>query len=487
MDYEVVIGLEVHAQLKTASKIFCGCSTTYGAEPNTHTCPICLGLPGILPVLNKKAVEYALIMALSSHCQIATESHFARKNYFYPDLPKGYQISQYELPLAEHGQIEIETNLPERERSQTSQGIKRIGLTRIHLEEDAGKSIHNDAEGLSYIDFNRCGVPLIEIVSEPDISSTEEAVTYLKRLRSILRYLGISSVNMEEGSFRCDANLSLRRKGMKGFGTRTELKNINSFRYVQKALEYEIKRQLDILESGQEVIQETRLWNENEGKTFPMRSKEESHDYRYFPEPDLLPLVIDQEWLDAIADRLPELPDEKMKRFMDQYGLPKYDSEVLTSSIELADYFELCARGTGDAKMVSNWIMSELLRAIKGDDREIEDCPVSPSALTELLKMIKDGTISGKIGKDVFKEMYREGKSARAIVKDKGLLQISDEAEIAAIIEQVLKGNPEQVAKYKKGKEQLLGFFVGQVMKKTKGKANPRLVNEILKRAIEKT
>ena len=487
MDYEVVIGLEVHAQLKTASKIFCGCSTTYGAEPNTHTCPICLGLPGILPVLNKKAVEYALIMALSSHCQIATESHFARKNYFYPDLPKGYQISQYELPLAEHGQIEIETNLPERERSQTSQGIKRIGLTRIHLEEDAGKSIHNDAEGLSYIDFNRCGVPLIEIVSEPDISSTEEAVTYLKRLRSILRYLGISSGNMEEGSFRCDANLSLRRKGIKGFGTRTELKNMNSFRYVQKALEYEIKRQLDILESGQEVIQETRLWNENEGKTFPMRSKEKSHDYRYFPEPDLLPLVIDQEWLDAIADRLPELPDEKMKRFMDQYGLPKYDSEVLTSSIELADYFEFCARGTGDAKMVSNWIMSELLRAIKGDDREIEDCPVSPSALTELLKMIKDGTISGKIGKDVFKEMYREGKSARAIVKDKGLLQISDEAEIAAIIEQVLKGNPEQVAKYKKGKEQLLGFFVGQVMKKTKGKANPRLVNEILKRAIEKT
>jgi aspartyl-tRNA(Asn)/glutamyl-tRNA(Gln) amidotransferase subunit B len=393
MDYEVVIGLEVHAQLKTASKIFCGCSTTYGAEPNTHTCPICLGLPGILPVLNKKAVEYALIMALSSHCQIATESHFARKNYFYPDLPKGYQISQYELPLAEHGQIEIETNLPERERSQTSQGIKRIGLTRIHLEEDAGKSIHNDAEGLSYIDFNRCGVPLIEIVSEPDISSTEEAVTYLKRLRSILRYLGISSGNMEEGSFRCDANLSLRRKGMKGFGTRTELKNINSFRYVQKALEYEIKRQLDILESGQEVIQETRLWNENEGKTFPMRSKEESHDYRYFPEPDLLPLVIDQEWLDAIADRLPELPDEKMKRFMDQYGLPKYDSEVLTSSIELADYFELCARGTGDAKMVSNWIMSELLRAIKGDDREIEDCPVSPSALTELLKMIKQSVV----------------------------------------------------------------------------------------------
>ena len=477
MDYEVVIGLEVHAQLKTASKIFCGCSTTYGAEPNTHTCPICLGLPGILPVLNKKVVEYALMMALASHCQIATESHFARKNYFYPDLPKGYQISQYELPLAEHGQIEIETN----------QGIKRIGLTRIHLEEDAGKSIHNDAEGLSYIDFNRCGVPLIEIVSEPDISSTEEAVTYLKRLRSILSYLGISSGNMEEGSFRCDANLSLRKKGMKGFGTRTELKNMNSFRHVQKALEYEIKRQLDILESGQEVIQETRLWNENEGKTYSMRSKEESHDYRYFPEPDLLPLVIDQEWLDAIVDRLPELPDEKMKRFMDQYGLPKYDSEVLTSSIELADYFELCARETGNAKMVSNWIMSELLRAIKGDDREVEDCPVSPSALTELLKMIKDGTISGKIGKDVFKEMYREGKSARAIVKDKGLIQISDEAEIAAIIEQVLEGNLEQVAKYKKGKKKLLGFFVGQVMKKTKGKANPRLVNEILEKALKRT
>ncbi len=475
MDYEAVIGLEVHAQLKTVSKIFCGCSTTYGAEPNTHTCPVCLGLPGILPVLNKKAVEYALMMALAIHCHIASENRFTRKNYFYPDLPKGYQISQYELPLAEHGWIEIET----------SNGIKRIALTRIHLEEDAGKSIHNDAEGLSYIDFNRCGVPLIEIVSEPDISSTEEAVTYLKKLRSILRYLDISSGNMEEGSFRCDANLSLRRKGMKGFGTRTELKNMNSFRHVQRALEYEITRQLDILKSGGEVIQETRLWNENEGKTSTMRSKEESHDYRYFPEPDLLPLVVDQEWLDSIRGSLPELPNEKIKRFIDQYGLPKYDSEVLTSSRELADYFELCVRETGDTKMVSNWIMSELLRELKGDGREIEDCPVSPMALAELLKMIKDGTISGKIGKDVFKEMYREGKSAKTIVKDKGLIQISDEAEIAAIIEQVLRENPDQVIRYKKGKGQLFEFFVGQVMKKTQGKANPRLVNESLKRALE--
>jgi aspartyl-tRNA(Asn)/glutamyl-tRNA(Gln) amidotransferase subunit B len=475
LDYEAVIGLEVHAQLKTVSKIFCGCSTTYGAEPNTHTCPVCLGLPGILPVLNKKAVEYALMMALAAHCHIACENRFARKNYFYPDLPKGYQISQYELPLAEHGWIEIET----------SNGIKRIALTRIHLEEDAGKSIHNDAEGLSYIDFNRCGVPLIEIVSEPDISSTEEAVTYLKNLRSILRYLDISSGNMEEGGFRCDANLSLRRKGMKGFGTRTELKNMNSFRHVQRALEYEITRQLDIQKSGGEVIQETRLWNENEGKTSTMRSKEESHDYRYFPEPDLLPLVVAQEWLDSIRGSLPELPNEKIKRFMDQYGLPKYDSEVLTSSGELADYFELCVRETGDTKMVSNWIMSELLRELKGDGREIEDCPVSPMALAELQKMIKDGTISGKIGKDVFKEMYREGKSAKTIVKDKGLIQISDEAEIAAIIEQVLRENPDQVTRYKKGKGQLFGFFVGQVMKKTQGKANPRLVNEILKRALE--
>jgi len=472
MDYEAVIGLEVHAQLKTASKIFCGCSTTYGAGPNTHACPICLGFPGILPVLNKKAVEYALMMALATHCHISPESRFARKNYFYPDLPKGYQISQYEFPIAERGWIEV----------QTDHGKKRIGLRRIHIEEDAGKSIHNDAEGLSYIDFNRCGVPLIEVVSEPDIVSTEEAVSYLKRLRSILRYLGISDGNMEEGSFRCDANLSLRQKGVKG--RRTELKNINSFRHVQKALEYEIERQQDILESGGEVIQETRLWNENEGKTYPLRSKEESHDYRYFPEPDLLPLVVDQERLDAIRANLPELPDEKMKRFIDQYGLPRYDSEVLTSFRELADYFELCARETGDAKMASNWIMSELLRELKGDDGQIEDCPVSPSALSELLKMIKDGTISGKIAKDVFKEMYREGNPARAIVRDKGLIQISDKAEIAAVVEQVLRENPDQVDRYKKGKGQLFGFFVGQVMRKSHGKANPRLVNEILNSAL---
>ncbi|MFB0521553.1 MAG: Asp-tRNA(Asn)/Glu-tRNA(Gln) amidotransferase subunit GatB [Desulfatiglandales bacterium] len=476
MGYEAVIGLEVHAQLKTASKIFCGCSTTYGAEPNTHACPICLGLPGILPMLNKKAVEYALMMALATHCRICSESRFARKNYFYPDLPKGYQISQYESPLAEHGWIEI----------QTDHGTKRIALSRIHLEEDAGKSIHSDAEDLSFIDFNRCGVPLIEVVSEPDISSTGEAVTYLKKLRSILRYLSISDGNMEKGSFRCDANLSLRRKGVEGFGTRTELKNMNSFRHVQKALEYEIGRQLDILESGGEVIQETRLWNENEGKSFAMRSKEESPDYRYFPEPDLLPLVVHQEWLDVIRESLPELPDEKMKRFIDQYGLPRYDSHVLTSSRELADYFELCIRETGDAKMVSNWIMGELLRELKRDDREVQDCPVSPSALADLLKMIKDGTISCKTAKDVLKEMYREGKSAKTIVKDKGLIQISNEAQIASIIEQVLRGSPDQVDKYKKGKTQLLGFFVGQVMKKTHGKANPRLVNEILKRALDR-
>ena len=475
MDYEAVIGLEVHAQLKTASKIFCGCSATYGGEPNTRACPICLGLPGILPALNKKAVEYALMMALATHCHISPESGFTRKNYFYPDLPKGYQISQYELPLAEHGCIEIETD----------QGRKRIGLTRIHLEEDAGKSIHDDAEGLSYIDFNRCGVPLIEVVSQPAISSSEEAVTYLKKLRSILRYLGISDGNMEEGSFRCDANLSLRLKGLRGLGTRTELKNMNSFSHVHKALDYEIKRQWGILESGGEVIQETRLWNENEGKTLPMRSKEESHDYRYFPEPDLLPLVVDQRWLDEIRASLPELPDAKMKRFIDQYGLPRYDSEVLTSSRELADYFELCARETSDAKMVSNWIMGELLRELKADDSTIEDCPVTASALVELLKMIKDGIISWRIGKDVFKEMYREGESARRIVKDRGLVQISDEREIALIVKQVLRESPDQVDEYRKGKRQLFGFFVGQVMEKTGRTANPRLVNEILTRALE--
>jgi len=475
MNYDTVIGLEIHAQLMTASKIFCGCSTTYGAEPNTHICPVCLALPGVLPVINRKVVEYAIMMALASNCRIARVSHFARKNYFYPDLPKGYQISQFEFPLAEKGWIEIETNNRK----------KRINLTRIHIEEDAGKSIHNEAAGLSYIDFNRCGLPLIEIVSEPDISSTDEAVAFLKKLHSILRYLKISTGNMEEGSFRCDANLSLKPKGEKVLGTRTELKNMNSFKHIQKALEYEVTRQTAILNDDGKVVQETRLWNESEGKSYSMRSKEDSHDYRYFPEPDLLPLVVDQEWIDLLKEKLPELPGEKIKRFVDQYGLPKYDSEVLSSSRELADYFELCEKETGNAKLVSNWIMGELLRELKDDNREMENCPVTPSNLAELLLMMKDGIISGKIAKDVFKDMYLSGKKAGQIVKERGLVQISDETEIIAVVEQILEKNPAQLKKYKEGKEKLFGFFIGQVMKKTGGKANPALVNKVLKKALE--
>ncbi len=470
-----MIGLEVHAQLNTKSKIFCNCSTLYGAVPNTQVCPVCLGLPGSLPALNKKAVEYALMMALATNCHISRESNFGRKNYFYPDLPKGYQISQYELPLAENGFLEIKFN----------GASKKIGLARIHLEEDAGKSAHDYTSGVTYIDFNRSGVPLIEIVSKPEISSAEEAVNFLKGLRSVLRYLGISTGNMEEGSFRCDANLSLRPKDTQGFGTRSELKNLNSFKHVQKALEYETARQKNILENGEEVVQETRLWNENEGKTYSMRGKEESRDYRYFPEPDLVPLIVDRDWTEALAEGLTELPDKKRKRFAEQHGLPDHDSGLLTSSRALAEYFEDCVREAGDPKMVCNWITSELLRELKDDEKEIEECPVSPPALAELLTLIKTGAISGRIGKKVLKDMYRTGKSAQKIVKNQELVQITDERQIVLVIKEVLKENPEQVKKYKNGKERLLGFFVGQAMKKTKGKANPQIVNAVLERELK--
>ena len=476
MEYEAVIGLEVHAQLLTSSKIFCGCPTTFGAEPNTQTCPVCTGMPGSLPVLNRRAVEFALKLALATHCKIASFSLFARKNYFYPDLPKGYQISQYELPIATGGWIEIPTE---------DGGKKRIGLIRIHMEEDAGKLVHDEREPWSYVDFNRTGVPLLEIVSEPDIRTPKEAVEYLKMLRAILRYLEICDGDMEKGSLRCDANVSIRPKGSKVFGTRTEVKNMNSFRHVERALSYEIERQKRVIEEGGEVVQETRLWDPQRGVTVPMRGKEEAHDYRYFPDPDLVPLIISEEWIEEVRRSLPELPLERKERFVRQYGIPEYDAGVLTASKALADYYERCVELFPEPKQVSNWVMGELLRLLNEAGKEPEDCPVPPEGLAELLGLIKDGTISGKIAKGVFEEMFRTGRGAREIVKEKGLEQITDEGVLKAVVDQVLRDHPEEVSEYRKGKEKLLGFFVGQVMKATRGKANPQLVNKLLRDALK--
>ena len=477
MEYEPVIGLEVHAQLLTQSKIFCTCSTLFGGEPNALTCPVCTGLPGSLPVLNKKVLEFTLRAALATHCRVAPYSQFARKNYFYPDLPKGYQISQYELPLASDGYIDIHNDSRK----------KRIGIIRIHMEEDAGKLLHelsSERGAHSYVDFNRTGVPLIEVVSAPDIGTPEEAGAYLRKLRAILMFLDICDGNMEEGSFRCDANISLRPKGQQAFGVKTELKNLNSFRNVQRALDFEIRRQTALLDQGERIIQETRLWDAAKGVTSSMRGKEEAHDYRYFPDPDLVPMVIDPEWVESVRSSLPELPEAKKERFLRDYGIPGYDAEVLTTSKPLANYYEACLRVYNKPKGVSNWIMSELLRELKRDEREIEDCPVSAPHLAEMLKMIDDGIISGKIAKSVFEEMYRSGKRAEEIVKEKGWVQVTDSSEIERIVEQVLSANPKEVDAYRKGKEKLFGFFVGQVMKATQGKASPQRVNDLLKKKL---
>ncbi len=477
MKYEVVIGLEVHAQLKTQSKIFCSCSTEFGKPPNANTCPICLGMPGVLPVLNKKVVEYAIKACLATHCKVQPMSRFARKNYFYPDLPKGYQITQFELPIGLNGYINI----------QTKGSPKKIGLTRIHLEEDAGKSIHGEnlgRPGKSYVDYNRTGVPLIEIVSEPDLRSPAEAREYLTQLKAILDYAEVSDVNMEEGSLRCDANVSLRPVGQAELGTRTELKNINSFKFVQKALEYEIERQAKILDQGDAVVQETRLYDSAKGVTFPMRSKEEAHDYRYFPEPDLVPTVCDEAWIEAIQQSLPEMPEQKRERFVSDYGIPEYDAGVLTTSKALADYFETCVKLFDKPKIISNWIMGDLLRELKNDDKEIDDCPVTPERLADLLKLIDDGTISGKMAKTVFEDMYQTGKPPAEIVKAKGLMQITDESALLKMVEDVIAANPGQAADYKNGKDKLIGFFVGQVMQASKGQANPALVNKLLKEKL---
>ncbi len=475
MDFEPVIGLEVHAQLKTRTKIFCSCSTAFGAPPNTHVCPVCLGMPGVLPVLNKKVVEFAVRMAIATHCKVAGESRWARKNYFYPDLPKGYQISQYELPIAEHGYIDIEEN----GRPQ------RIGITRIHMEEDAGKLSHDPDRTCSMVDFNRTGVPLIEIVSDPDIRSPEAAGAYLRKLRAILRYLEICDGNMEEGSFRCDANVSIRPKGQSTFGTRTEIKNLNSFKHVEKALFYEIERQKEILMDGGKITQETRLWDPDKNRTDSMRSKEEAHDYRYFPDPDLLPLVISDSWITEITKALPELPDEKKARFESEYGLPAYDANLLTSAKELADYFEDCVRYFPDAKQVSNWIMGSLLGLLNARGKDIDASPISAQNLAELLALIKEDVISGKIAKTVFDEMAETGKAPRTIVEEKGLVQVSDVSAIAGVIDEVIAENPAQVEQYRQGKTKVMGYFVGQVMQKTRGKANPKIVNRVLKEKLD--
>jgi len=475
MNFEPVIGLEVHAQLKTKTKIFCACSTAFGAPPNTHTCPVCLGMPGVLPVLNKRVVEYTLRMALATHCRIAGESRFARKNYFYPDLPKGYQISQYELPIAESGYLDVVVD----------GGPQRIGITRIHMEEDAGKLNHDPHRPVSRVDFNRTGVPLMEIVSEPDIHSPEAAGAYLRQLRSIVRYLDICDGNLEEGSFRCDANVSIRPAGSTEFGTRTEVKNLNSFKNVEKALLYEINRQTDILLEGGGLVQETRLWDPGNTRTVSMRGKEEAHDYRYFPDPDLLPLVIDKEWVESVRAALPELPEQKKARFMDEYRLPAYDAEILTSDRDLAAYFESCVAISNRPKPVSNWIMGPLLGLLNAEGRTVDDSPVSAADLAELVQLVEEGRISGNTAKKVFDEMAGGGKPARRIVEEKGLAQISDSDAIETVVEEVLAGHPVEVTAYRNGKTKLMGFFVGRVMRATRGQANPQLVNEVLRKKLE--
>ncbi len=474
MEYEAVIGLEVHAQLKTLTKTFCDCSTVFALKPNINVCPVCLGMPGVLPVLNRKIVLYACMLSMAVEGTIENRSVFARKNYFYPDLPKGYQISQYELPINKDGIIRI----------QTDSVTRNVRLNRIHIEEDAGKLMHNH-DGTSFVDFNRSGIPLLEIVSEPDMATPDEAVAYLKKLRTILLYLGICDGNMEEGSLRCDANISVRPRGQTQLGVKSELKNMNSFRFIHKALEYEIKRQTDILEDGGTIVQETRLWDEASGTTKSMRSKEEAHDYRYFPEPDLLTLEVNSALLEEARKSVPELPDAKAKRFVAGYNLPQYDAEVLTASRDLAGYFEDMVKLFDKPKTASNWIMSEMLRFIKDIDTGIGTFKVTPAQTAKLLGLVEDGTISGKIAKSVYERMVETGKEPDGLIKELGLEQISDEKEIREIIKSVMEKNQKEVEQYRAGKEKVFGFFVGQVMKATGGKANPSMVNELLRKNLK--
>jgi aspartyl-tRNA(Asn)/glutamyl-tRNA(Gln) amidotransferase subunit B len=476
MDWETVIGLEIHAQLATRSKIFSASATAYGAPPNAQANLIDLGYPGVLPVLNEQAVRMAVIFGLAVGASITPRSVFARKNYFYPDLPKGYQISQYELPIVAGGHVDIVLE---------DGASKRIGLTRAHLEEDAGKSLHEGLAGLTGVDLNRAGTPLIEIVSEPHMRSAKEAVAYMKKVHTLVRYLGICDGNMQEGSFRCDANVSVRIRGSEKFGTRAEIKNLNSFRYVEKAINYEVARQIDVLEGGGKVVQETRLYDADRGETRSMRSKEEANDYRYFPDPDLLPVIVSAEFVEQLRGTLPELPDAKAQRFATQHGLSVYDAQVLTASAELADYYETVVRELGgEPKLAANMVMGDLAGFLNRDNLEIAASPVSAPALAGLLKRIVDNTISGKIAKDVFEAMWSEKRSADEIIKDKGLQQITDESAIEQVIAAVLADNPGQLADYRSGKDKLFGFFVGQVMKRTQGKANPARLNELLKKHL---
>ena len=472
--YEVVIGVEVHAQLRTKSKMFCGCSTAFGRSPNSQTCPVCLGLPGSLPVINKAAVEMAVRAGLALNCTIGAENRFARKNYFYPDLPKGYQISQYEAPICEHGWMEIAVGGT----------TKRVRIRRAHLEEDAGKNLHGASSGRSLVDLNRAGTPLLEIVTEPDMRSADEAVAYLKNLRDILMYLEVCDGNMEEGSFRCEPNLSLRPAGQQELGVKVELKNINSFKFVKDALEHEIKRQTKVLTEGGCVKQETRLWNLDRGETAVMRSKEEAHDYRYFPDPDLVPLKLEREWVDGFRADLPELPSARTRRFLEEYGLTDYDAGVLTATRDVGEYFEASVKLFPQPKTVSNWVMGELTRELNNTGTAIGASPVSPERLATLLRMVEQGTVSLKVARDIFPEMYRTGKAPEQIVQEKGLTQVSDEGALSQVIDDVLAKNPAQVAQFKQGKQQVLGFLVGQVMKTSGGKANPGKVNELLKHKL---
>lgn len=483
MPYETVIGLEVHAQMLTASKIFCGCSTTFGAPPNHHTCPVCLGLPGVLPVLNRRVVEFAIRTALATHCQIAPVSRWARKNYFYPDLPKGYQISMYELPIAQHGYIDIQV---------AGDHPTRVGLTRIHMEEDAGKNIHDAHSDASLVDLNRTGVPLLEIVSEPDMRSPEEAGAYLRTLHALLQYIEVCDGNMEEGSFRCDANISLRPQGHSQFGTKVEIKNLNSFRAVEKAILYEMSRQHQELDAGRSILQETRLWDADREVTRAMRAKEFAHDYRYFPDPDLLPLVIASSWIDEIRRTLPELPAARRDRFMSQYRLPAYDAAMLTTHKEVADYYEAAVRTFPTAaKAIGNWVIESVLRVIRDEKLDtglhITAWPCPPEDVGDLVRLVQEGTISGSLAKTVFEEMRKTGKTPTAIVAERGLTQVSDAEALSAQVSQVLAANPDKVAAYRNGKEGLLGFFVGQVMKATQGKANPQVLNQLVKEQLQRS
>jgi aspartyl-tRNA(Asn)/glutamyl-tRNA(Gln) amidotransferase subunit B len=476
MQWEVVIGLEIHAQLATKSKIFSGASTAYGAEPNTQACAVDLGLPGVLPVLNKEAVRMAVKFGLAIGAKVSRRCVFARKNYFYPDLPKGYQISQMELPIVETGELEIELE---------DGSTKTVGITRAHLEEDAGKSMHGNFHGMTGIDLNRAGTPLLEIVSEPDMRSAKEAVAYMKKIHSLVQYLEICDGNMQEGSFRCDANVSVRPMGQKEYGTRAELKNINSFRFVEKAIDIEVERQIDIIEAGGKVAQETRLYDSDKNETRSMRSKEEANDYRYFPDPDLLPVVIEENFLEAVKSTLPELPDEKKHRFMEQFKLNAYDAGVLIASREIAEYFEAVVEtADGEAKLAANWVAGELAGALNKNSMGIADSPVSATMLGSMIKRIKDNTISGKIAKEVFEAMWNGEGDADAVIEAKGLKQITDSGAIESIIDEIIANNSDQVEQYRGGKDKLFGFFVGQVMKATQGKANPQQVNELLRQKL---